>query len=124
MHSKPQTTSRKHSVTSSPSTPEHWNYPKAESSGLLGQMAQAGPELETECLIEWTRGPDSAGCIDTRSEGEIFKRGNADRDRARFGVRLPISLLVAALIAVGCGSNATDERSVEDYSDAGATEAD
>ena len=115
MHSKPQTTSRKDSVTSSPSTPEHCSYPKAESSGLLGQMAQAGPELETECLILWTRGPDSDGCIDTRSEGSIWKE-NADQTEP---FDAAADFLAAALIAVGCGSNATDERSVEDYSDTG-----
>ena len=49
----------------------------------------------------------------------MLEQVNVDRDRVRYGVRLSISLLVAALIAVGCGSNATDERSVEDYSDAG-----
>ena len=64
------------------------------------------------------------GCIDMRRESKMLEQVNVDRDRVRYGVRLSISLLVAALIAVGCGSNATDERSVEDYSDAGAIEAD
>ena len=79
--------------------------------------------LLLEGLTEWTRHPDSAGCIDVRSDGEMFERGNADRRRARFGVRLLIALLVAALITLGCGSNATDERSVKDRSDAGVPDA-
>ena len=54
----------------------------------------------------------------------MFERGNADRRRARFGVRLLIALLVTALITLGCGSNATDERLVEDRNDVGAPEAD
>ena len=54
----------------------------------------------------------------------MFERGNAARHRARSGVRLLIALLVAALVVVGCGSNATDERSVENRSDAGAADGD
>ncbi|MEK9938697.1 MAG: hypothetical protein VW552_08175, partial [Ilumatobacter sp.] len=46
----------------------------------------------------------------------MFEQGNTDRRRVRFGVQL----LIALLVAVGCGPNATDERSVEDRSDAGA----
>ncbi|MBR81043.1 MAG: hypothetical protein CL444_04535, partial [Acidimicrobiaceae bacterium] len=80
--------------------------------------------LLLEGLTEWTRHPDSAGCIDARSDGEMFERGNADRRQARFGVRLLIALLVAALITLGCGSNATDERLVEDRNDVGVPEAD
>jgi hypothetical protein len=47
-----------------------------------------------------------------------------DDRRASSGVRLLIALLVVALLAVGCGSNATDERSVEDRRDAGAPDVD
>ena len=44
----------------------------------------------------------------------MFEQGNTDRHRVRFGVQL----LIALLVTVGCGPNATDERSVEDRSDA------
>ncbi len=47
-----------------------------------------------------------------------------DDRRASSGVWLLIALLVVALLAVGCSSNATDERSVEDRSDAGAPDVD
>ena len=79
--------------------------------------------LLSEGLTEWTRHPDSAGGIDARSDGEVLERGNADRHRDRFRVRLLIALLAATLFAFGCGSNATDERSVKDRSDAGVPDA-
>ena len=79
--------------------------------------------LLLEGLTEWTRHPDSAGGIDVRSDGEVLERGNADRHRNRFRVRLLIALLAATLFALGCGSNATDERSVKDRSDAGVPDA-
>ena len=47
-----------------------------------------------------------------------------DDRRASSGVWLLIALLVVALLAVGCSSNATDERSGEDRSDAGAPDVD
>ena len=43
--------------------------------------------------------------------------------RTRSGVRLLIALLVVALTVVGCGSNSTDERSVEGGSGDGAPDA-
>ena len=47
-----------------------------------------------------------------------------DDRRASSGVWLLIALLVVALLSVGCSSNAADERSVEDRSDAGAPDVD
>ena len=54
----------------------------------------------------------------------MLEQGNTDRHQEGSGVRPLIALLVAALIAVSCGSNATDEPSVEDLSDARASNAD
>ena len=59
-----------------------------------------------------------------RRDIDMLEQGNADRHQEGSGVRPLIALLVASLIAVSCGSNVTDEQSVEDHSDAGATEAD